>query len=111
MLDRLVLHRLANKPPEDFGERIGSFADMAMRLEDYGTAALLYWSALGTSQPLKGLSFLNDQPVPLEKDDVLARYLYCLEKLGVPDWKGEFEGDFTASFARLDSALAAHRRQ
>ncbi len=111
MLDRLVLHRLANKPPEDFGERIGSFADAALRLEDYGTAALLYWSALGTSHQLKGLSFLNDQPVDLAKDDVLARYLYCLEKLGVPQWKGEFEGDFTGSFRQLDAALAAHRGQ
>ena len=32
MLDRLALHRIANKPPEDFGERIGSFADAALRL-------------------------------------------------------------------------------
>jgi len=111
MLDRLVLHRLANKPPEDFGERIGSFADAALRLEDYGPAALLYWSALGTSHQLKGLSFLNDQPVALTKEDVLARFLYCLEKLGVPGWKNEFEGDFTASFRQLDTALAAHRGQ
>ena len=111
MLDRLALHRIANKPPEDFGERIGSFADAALRLEDYGTAALLYWSALGTSHQLKGLSFLNDQPVALTKEDVLARFLYCLEKLGVPGWKNEFEGDFTASFRQLDAALAAHRGQ
>jgi len=111
MLDRLVLHRLTNKPPEDFGERVGSMADAALRLEDYGTAALLYWSSLGTTYQLKGLSFLNDEPVALTKEDVLARYLYCLEKLGVPDWKGEFEGDFTSALARLDSALTAHRRQ
>jgi hypothetical protein len=111
MLDRLVLHRLTNKPPEDFGERVGSMADAALRLEDYGTAALLYWSSLGTAYQLKGLSFLSDEPVALTKEDVLARYLYCLEKLGVPDWKGEFEGDFTGALARLDSALTAHRRQ
>jgi len=111
MLDRLVLHRIANKPPEDFGERIGSFADIALRLEDYGTAGLLYWSALGTTHQIKGVSFLNNLPVDLTKDDVLARFLYCLEKLGVPQWKSEFEGDFTASFRTLDAALAAHRGQ
>ncbi len=109
MLDRLILHRLANKPPEDPAERIGCFADAALRLGDYGTAALVYWSALGTTQALKGLSFANDQPIPLTKEDVLARYLYCLEKLGVPDWKGEFEGDFAAAFRQLDATLAAHR--
>ncbi len=111
LLDRLIIHRLANKPPEDPGERLGSFADAALRLEDYGTAALVYWASLGTDQTLKGLSFRNDEPVALAKEDVLARYLYCLEKLGVPEWKGEFEGNFTAAFRQLDAALAAHRAQ
>ncbi len=111
LLDRLVLHRLTNKPPEDPGERLGSFADAALRLEDYGTAALVYWASLGTDQTLKGLSFGNDEPVALSKEDVLARYLYCLERLGVPEWKGEFEGDFTAAFRQLDASLAAHRGQ
>mgnify|MGYP001160742138 FL=1 len=111
LLDRLIIHRLANKPPEDPGERLGSFADAALRLEDYGTAALVYWASLGTDQALKGLSFRNDEPVALTKEDVLARYLYCLEKLGVPQWKGEFEGDFTAAFRQLDASLAAHRAQ
>ena len=111
MLDRLVLHRLTNKPPERFGEKIGSFADAALRLECYGPAAQLYWAAIGTKHEYFGLSFRDDQPVPLSKDDLLARYLYCLEKLGVPDWKGEFEGDFTASFRQLDASLAAHRGQ
>ena len=64
-----------------------------------------------TDQTLKGLAFGNDQPVVLSKEDVLARYLYCLEKLGVPQWKGEFEGDFTAAFRQLDASLAAHRGQ
>lgn len=111
MLDRLILHRLANKPPEKFGEKIGSFADTALRLECYGPAAQLYWAAIGTKLEYMGLSFLDDQPIPLSKDDLLARYLYCLEKLGVPDWKGEFEGDFAASFRQLDASLAAHRGQ
>ncbi len=111
MLDRLILHRLANKPPEKFGEKIGSFADAALRLECYGPAAQLYWAAIGTKHEYFGLSFRDDQPVPLSKEDLLARYLYCLEKLGVPDWKGEFEGEFTASFRQLDASLAAHRGQ
>ena len=111
MLDRLVLHRLANKPPEKFGEKIGCFADAALRLECYGPAAQLYWAALGTKYDYMGLSLRDDQPVPLSKEDLLARYLYCLEKLGVPDWKGEFEGDFSASFRQLDASLAAHRKQ
>jgi tetratricopeptide (TPR) repeat protein len=111
MLDRLVLHRLANKPPEKFGEKIGCFADAALRLECYGPAAQLYWAALGTKHDYMGLSMRDDQPVPLSKEDLLARYLYCLEKLGVPGWKGEFEGDFSASFRQLDASLAAHRGQ
>ncbi|MFT3829393.1 MAG: hypothetical protein QM691_06760 [Opitutaceae bacterium] len=111
MVDRLTIHRLANKPPTDFGERLGNFADAALRLRDYGTAALLYWSALGTEHEYKGLSFRDDEPIALSKQDVLARYLYCLEKLGVPDWKSEFEGDFTPAFRQLDAQLAAHRGQ
>lgn len=109
VLDRLVLHRLANKPPENFGERLGGFADVALRLGDYGTAALIYWSAITNNESLQGLSFLDDRPVTLTKEDVLARYLYCLEKLGVPEWKGEFEGDFGPAFRQLDASLAAHR--
>ena len=111
VVDRLVLHRLANKPPENFGERLGGFADVALRLGDYGTAALIYWSAITNNETLQGLSFLDDRPVALTKEDVLARYLYCLEKLGVPEWKGEFEGDFAPSFRQLDASLAAHRGQ
>jgi tetratricopeptide (TPR) repeat protein len=111
MLDRLTIHRLANKPPADLGERLGNFADAALRLQDYGTAALIYWSSLGTEHEFKGLSFRDDQPVPLSKDDVLARYLYCLEKLGVPQWKGEFAGDYSRAFRQLDASLAAHNGQ
>lgn len=111
LLDRLILHRLANKPPENSGERLGGLADAALRLEDYGPAALIYWSSLGTTDEFKGLSLRDDQPVALAKSDVLARYLYCLEKLGVPEWKGEFEGDFRSAFAQLDASLAAHRGQ
>lgn len=109
LLDRLILHRLTNRPPEDFGERLGNFADAALRLEDYGPAAIVYWSALSSAQKLKGLSFLDDSPIELNGTDVLERYLYCLEKLGVPDWKSEFEGNFTAAFARLDAFLRGHR--
>lgn len=111
MLDRLILHRLANKPPEKFGEKIGASADVALRLGCYGPAAQLYWAAIGTKYDYFGLSLRDDQPVPLSKQDLLARYLYCLEKLGVPDWKGEFEGEFTAAFRQLEASLAAHRGQ
>ncbi len=111
LLDRLVLHRLSNRPPEDFGERLGNFADAALRLEDYGTAALVYWSALCTTHKLKGLSFRDDTPVELDGKDVLVRFLYCLEKLGVPEWKSEFEGDFAPAFSQLEASLRAHRGQ
>jgi tetratricopeptide (TPR) repeat protein len=107
--DRLTVHRLMNKPPDDFGERMGGLADSAMRLEDYGTAALLYWFALGTDEKFKGISFVADQAVELERDDLLTRYLYCLDKLGVPQWKGEFAGDYSTGLKRIDMALKAHR--
>ena len=53
----------------------------------------------------------DKQPRTLSTDQLIARYLYCLEQLGAPEWKSQFKGDFTEAFKQLDAELAAHRTQ
>jgi len=66
------------------------YADIALDLGVYDFAAQLFW-----------LSFT------FEKDEKagersLHRYLYVLEKLGVPQWKSNFKGDFDKIFKAID---------
>lgn len=97
--DRLALGLLFEKQPKEPAQFFSQYADLALKLEAYGYAANLYWFSLG----------LKDTDLTVEQK--LARYLYCLEKLGVGDIKKNFKGDLSAEFSRLDRELAAHRSQ
>lgn len=63
--------------------RILEYADIALDLEVYGFAAHLYWLIIGN----KSDEFTNR--------DILAHYLYCLEKLGDTENIRSFEEEYT----------------
>ena len=66
------------------------YADIAVDLEVYGFAAMLYWNAMSmTKRDQKGIS------------DLIESFLFCLEQLGVKNIKKNFNGDHPAEFARI----------
>lgn len=97
--DRLQLRLLGQKPPPTLAGFLSEYAQLALNLQDYPTAAQLYWM-LGLT---KGAT--------LSSDEILTRYLYCLEKLGATTVKENFKGKFAKKFQKLDQALAQHRAQ
>lgn len=64
-------------------ENILEYADIALDLEVYGFAAHLYWLILG------------NKPDAFPERDILAHYLYCLDKLGDNVNIRNFEEEFT----------------
>ncbi len=66
-------------------ENILEYADIALDLEVYGFAAHLYWL------------ILDNKPDEFPKRDILAHYLYCLEKLGDTENIQKFEADYNRS--------------
>jgi tetratricopeptide (TPR) repeat protein len=109
MFDRMRLGILFKKQPPDLGEMVGTYADLATRLEAYGFAAHLYWSGMGRS--LKGPGFSGDKITAHSQEDIIARFLYCLEKLGVTELKQNFKGNFPKTFKKFDKELLKHRTQ
>ncbi len=67
------------------------YADIALDLENYGFAAELYWIIF---------SHLSEENY--EGRNMLAHYLYCLDKLGDKESIKNFEGDFIAEFENID---------
>jgi hypothetical protein len=59
------------------------YADIALDLEVYGFAAHMYWLIIG------------NKPDAFPDRDILAHYLYCLEKLGDTDNIRTFEEEYT----------------
>ncbi len=64
-------------------DRILEYADIALDLEVYGFAAHLYWLIIG------------NKPDDFTERDILAHYLYCLERLGDTDNIRSFEEEYT----------------
>ncbi|MFT5646876.1 MAG: hypothetical protein ACI976_001562 [Aureispira sp.] len=64
-------------------ENILEYADIALDLEVYGFAAHLYWLIIG------------NKPDDFPDRDILAHYLYCLEKLGDTEHIRTFEDEYT----------------
>lgn len=95
---RLQLGELNRAKGKSSGERLASYADLALKLEAYSTAAQLYWFMLS----------LKEQEASMDKN--IARYLYCLEKMGVSGLKQNFQGPFEEKFKALDQELTAFRQ-
>ena len=69
---------------------IVEYAGIAVDLEVYGFAGMLYWNAMSmTKRDQKGIS------------DLIESYLFCLEQLGVKNIKANFNGDHPAEFAKI----------
>ena len=64
-------------------ENILEYADIALDLEVYGFAAHMYWLIIG------------NKPDAFPERDILAHYLYCLEKLGDTENIRTFEEEYT----------------
>lgn len=113
ILDRLALKRLPKEHRNDPGAQLGRVAELAVRLKCYGYAAHLYWLSMTRSDlTLKETGLPEKKELtPLKTDDLIWRYLYCLEKLGCPEWKKEFKTDFSEKFKELDQKLETHRTQ
>jgi hypothetical protein len=72
------------------------YADIAVDLEVYGFAALLYWEAT-TVASSAGRDVVG----------LVESRLFCLDQLGIKDLKLNFKGDHAAAFARIK----AHRQK
>jgi len=79
------------KDKENQKKDVVTYADIALDLQSYGFAALLYQYILQ--------SF--DKEVYGEKD-ILTHFLYCLDKLGITQIKSHFKGDFEKGFKKID---------
>ena len=72
-------------------EHVLDYADIALDLEVYGFAAHLYWLIIG------------NKPDEYDDRDILAHYLYCLEKLGNEENIDSFEEEYTRQkFKRIE---------
>jgi hypothetical protein len=72
------------------------YADIALDLEVYGFAGLLYWEATTVSSS-----------TGRDVVDLVESCLFCLDQLGIKDIKRNFKGDHAAAFARIK----AHRQK
>jgi len=111
MMDRITLRSMEEKPPADPVQVFATKAEIALHLERYGEAALFYWQLLFRKGDVHVQLVTDKQPRTLTSEQLIARYLYCLEQLGVPEWKSQFKGDFPEAFKQLDTELAAYRKQ
>lgn len=72
-------------------DNILEYADIALDLEVYGFAAHMYWLIIG------------NKPDEFPERDILAHYLYCLEKLGDEENISSFEEEYTRQkFKRIE---------
>lgn len=68
-----------------------TYADIALDLGLYDFAAQVFW-----------VSF-NEEKADELKERSLYRFLYALEKLGIPQLKEDFDGDFVSIFKAIDA--------
>ena len=69
-------------------QNILEYADIALDLKVYGFAAHLYWL------------ILQNKPDDFPQRDILAHYLYCLEKLGDTEFLHRYESDYSRQKSR-----------
>ncbi len=75
------------KTRENMLNDVAEYANIAMDLCIYDFAAQLFWLTNGYK---------------IKETNVLYKYLYCLEKLGVTDLKEAFKGDMKKEFAAIE---------
>jgi tetratricopeptide (TPR) repeat protein len=67
------------------------YADIALDLGNYEFAAQLYWLIIG-----------NISKEEYDNRDMLAHFLYCLDKLGDKEMIKNFKGDYKKEFAKIE---------
>lgn len=87
MFRRAEIGNLFQKKEERINDLI-KYANIAMDLEVYDFAAQLFWLTNNYKNEEKNLIF---------------KYLYCLEKLGVTDLKELFKGDYKKEFKKIEN--------
>jgi len=78
------------KTKDNFKTDFVRYADIALDLENYGFAAQLYW-----------IIFTQLSEKEYGKRNMLAHYLYCLDKLGDKENIKNFKGDFPGEFEKI----------
>ena len=69
-------------------QNILEYADIALDLKVYGFAAHMYWL------------ILQNKPDDFPQRDILAHYLYCLEKLGDTEFLHRYESEYSRQKSR-----------
>ena len=75
---------------KDKNERLNDiykYAEIAMDLKIYDFAAQLFWFSFSHSK---------------NNEDSIYKFLYCIEKLGVTNLKGNFKGNFEKEFKNIE---------
>jgi len=75
-----------SKTKEDFEK----YAQIALDLGEYGYAGLMYWELFTRTRPFN--------------DNLLQHYLYCVDRLGVPQIKAFFKPEISAGLDRIEQA-------
>lgn len=78
------------KSRETIKEDIIKYADIALDSENYGFAAQLYW-----------LVYTHFNEEDYQNRNILAHFLFCLDKLGNSKSRTFFEGDFKLEFEKI----------
>ena len=79
------------KSQENIRADLVNYADIAFELENYGFAAQLYWLII---------SHLSKEDY--DNRNLLAYFLYCLDKLGDTETVQNFKGDYPAEFKNIE---------
>ena len=66
------------------------YAQIALDLGEYGYAGLTYWGLFTRTTPLS--------------NDLLRHFLYCVDRLGVPQTKGFLKPELSAGFDQIEQA-------
>lgn len=77
---------------EELRSDIVKYADIALDLECYGFAAQIYWLALSH---LKAEDY--------DDRDMLAHFLYCIDKLGDKETIANFKDDYSKKFRKIEA--------
>ncbi|MCB9246505.1 MAG: hypothetical protein H6606_08745 [Flavobacteriales bacterium] len=78
--------------PDGYRKDFVKYADIALDLQAYSFAAQLYWIILS-----------HFQKEDYDDRNMLAYYLYALDKLGVPSIREFFEMNYEEEFSRIES--------
>jgi len=108
---RLMMRTSKSEKDPAPGDYFGRQADYALKLECYGNAALIYWNVMTSTVNLTEPVTDKNICVPLTKDDVIHRFLYCIDKLGAKEILKNFKDGYQPTFEKLDRDLDAFRKQ